>query len=165
VIEKGLVANPDSPELYMLLAEIHQLNKQYKAAIAVYDKLLVKNPALLVALNNYVSIVADFEADPKTLEQAYARAQKLSNSGIAAFLDTVGWISYRVGKLDEAEQHLKQAILKIPENATFHYHLGKIYLAKKDQVNAKLSLEKALLISNKQDKTLASEISKLLNSV
>mgnify|MGYP003883182259 FL=1 len=165
VIEKGLIANPNSPELYMLLAEIHQLNKQYKAAIAVYDQLLAKNPALLVALNNYVSIVADFEADPKALEQAYARAQKLNNSGIAAFLDTVGWISYRVGKLDEAEQHLKQAILKIPDNATFHYHLGKIYLAKKDQVNAKLSLEKALLISNKQDKTLASEISKLLNSV
>jgi len=70
-----------------------------------------------------------------------------------------------VEKLDEAEQQLNEAIAKFPDNATFHYHLGKVYLAKKDQTKAKESLEKALSLSKNQDKALAAEIAALLKTV
>jgi predicted Zn-dependent protease len=165
VIEKGLLVNPGSVELNMLLAEIHQMNKQYKAAMAVYEKILLENPSMLVALNNYVSIVADYESDTSMLDETYVRAQKLKGAGVPLFLDSLGWISYRVNKLDEATQYLKEATTKIPNNATLHYHLGKVYLAKKDQVNARVSLEKALTLSKKQDQALASEIAQLLKNV
>lgn len=164
-IENGITTNPNSIELYMLLAEIHQMNNQHKAAIAVYDKVLLQNPGLLVALNNYISIVADYETDPKVLNDAYARAQKLKGAGIPQFMDSLGWISYRVEKFDEAEQQLSEAINKIPDNATFHYHLGKIYLAKNDPTKAKANLEKALSLSENKDQKLATEIAKLLKSV
>lgn len=165
VIENGLAANPKSEPLYMLLAEVHQMNNQHKAAIAVYDKILQQNSSQLVALNNYVSIVADYETDPKVIADAYTRAQKLKAAGVPQFADSVGWISYRVEKLDEAEQQLNEAIAKFPDNATFHYHLGKVYLAKKDQTKAKESLEKALSLSKNQDKALAAEIAALLKTV
>ena len=164
-IENGLVANPNSVDLYMLLAEIHQLNNQHKAALAVYDKILLQNPSLLVALNNYVSIVADYETDPKVLNDAYTRAQQLKDAGVPQFLDSMGWISYRVEKFDEAVKHLSEAVAKLPDNATFHYHLGKAYLANQDSVKAKASLEKALLLSKNKDQKLTTEISKLLKSV
>lgn len=164
-VEKGISANPNSAELYMLLAEVHQMNKHYKAAMEVYEKVLVSHPELLVALNNYVSIAADYDTDPKVLKQAYERAQKLKGSGIPQFLDTLGWISYRVEKYDEAARLLNEAVAKLPENATFHYHLGKVYLAKQDQVKAKASLEKAQSLSKNQDQTLTQEIAALLKNV
>lgn len=164
-IENGLAANPSSEPLYMLLAEVHQMNQQHKAAIAVYDKILQQNPSQLVALNNYVSVVADYETDSKVLKDAYTRAQKLKAAGVPQFSDSLGWISYRVEKFDEAEQQLNQAISKLPDNATFHYHLGKVYLAKKDLTKAKASLEKALSLSKSQDQTLATEIAELLKTV
>lgn len=164
-IEKGLTANPNSEPLYMLLAEVHQLNQQYKAALAVYDKILQQNANQLVALNNYVSIAADYETDSKVLADAYSRAQKLKATGVPQFADSLGWISYRTEKFDEAEQHLSEAITKMPDVATFHYHLGKVYLAKKDKVKAKASLEKALNLSKNQDQTLATKIADLLKTV
>lgn len=164
-IEKGISANPNSAELYMLLAEVHQMNKHYKAAMEVYEKILVSHPELLVALNNYASIVADYETDPKLLNSAYERAQKLKGSGIPQFLDTVGWIAYRVAKYDEAARLLNEAVAKLPENATFHYHLGKVYLAKNEQVKAKASLEKALSLSKNQDPAFTKEIAALLKNV
>lgn len=162
-IEKGISANPNSAELYMLLAEVHQMNKHYKAAMEVYEKILASHPDLLVALNNYTSIMADYETEPKLLNQAYEHAQKLKGSGIPQFLDTVGWIAYRVGKYDEAARLLNEAVAKLPENATFHYHLGKVYLAQNDQAKAKTSLEKALSLS-KQDPALTKEIAALLKN-
>lgn len=165
VIENGLAAIPNNYSLFMLLAEIHQLNNQHKAAIVIYDKILLQNPNLLVALNNYVSIVADYETDAKVLETAYTRAQKLKAAGVPQFSDSVGWISYRIGKFDEAEQQLTEAIAKLPDIAAFHYHLGKVYLARQEQAKAKVSLEKALLLSKKQDQALSLEIAKLLKSV
>lgn len=164
-IEKGISANPNSVELYMLLAEVHQMHKHYKAAMAVYEKILANHPEQLVALNNYVSIAADYETEPQSLNQAYERAQKLKGSGIPQFLDSLGWISYRVEKYDEAARLLNEAVAKLPDNTTFHYHLGKVYLAKKDQVRAKASLEKALTLSKNQDQALAKEIAALLKNV
>ena len=44
-----------------------------------------------------------------------------------AYLDSLGWVYYRQGKLAEAESALVRAIDKIGQDGTVHDHLGDVY--------------------------------------
>jgi cellulose synthase operon protein C len=162
-IQKGLEIVPNSFDLKMVSAEIHQYEKEYSKAIAVYEELMTTNPDSQVALNNYVSIVADIEKDKAKLEKAYQAAQKLKSTNVPQFMDTLGWISYKVGKYDEAEAALQKAIKAMPQYSIFHLHLGKVYLEKNDKTKAKQSLEKALELDKSTSQT--AEIKELLKAV
>jgi tetratricopeptide (TPR) repeat protein len=164
-LEKGISALPNSFDLQMALAELHMSKQDMPAAIKIYESLLEAHPSSLVAINNYASVIADFDTDKAKLDKAYTLAQKLKTSNVPQFQDTLGWISYRVGKYDEAQAQILQAIRKMPDYAVFHYHLGKVYIAKQDKLKAKESLEKALELSKNQNFSYTSEIKALLKSV
>jgi tetratricopeptide (TPR) repeat protein len=149
----------------MALAEVDQNNQDYASAIATYKRLLKVNPNAIVALNNYVSVLADYETNKGELEQAYQDAQKLKGTNVAQFLDTYGWISFRVGKNDEAIQYLKLAIEKEPLYPVFYYHLGKVYLVQQNKGEARKSFEKALELSKNKNQDYVSEIKTLLKSI
>jgi tetratricopeptide (TPR) repeat protein len=44
-----------------------------------------------------------------------------------AFLDSLGWVYYRQGKLGEAERLLIRAIERVSKDPTVHDHLGDVY--------------------------------------
>ena len=48
--------------------------------------------------------------------------------GNGAYLDSLGWAQYRLGKYTEAEASLKQATEKVPKDSTIQDHLGDVYL-------------------------------------
>jgi cellulose synthase operon protein C len=164
-IEKGLSALPESFDLNMALAEIHQNNQDYSSAVSIYKKLLNINPNAIVVLNNYISVVSDYESDKSKLEQAYQDAKPLKDSAVPQFLDTYGWISFRVGKNEEAIKQLSLAIEKAPEYAVFHYHLGKVYLAEQNKTEAKKSFEKALKFAKSNNQDYVNEIKELLKTI
>lgn len=165
VLNRGLNNLPYSFDLKMLLAELHTLSKDYPEAISVYRDLSKNNPGSMIALNNYISVVADYESDSDKLVEAYNQAQKLKLLNAPQFLDTLGWISYRTGKLDEAINYISQAATKAPKYAVFQYHLGKVYLANGDKDNAKVYLKKALVLSKGIKFEYKEEINKLLKDV
>src|SRR5438046_9407846 len=45
-----------------------------------------------------------------------------------AYLDSLGWVNYRLDKLDEAERNLRQSIERINGDPTVYDHLGDVYL-------------------------------------
>ena len=45
-----------------------------------------------------------------------------------AYLDSLGWVLFRLNKLPEAEETLRQAIEYMSRDATVHDHLGEVYL-------------------------------------
>jgi tetratricopeptide (TPR) repeat protein len=49
-----------------------------------------------------------------------------------SYMDTIGWIYYRLGQLKEAEQYIKKAIAKGEVSAVVYEHLGDIYYAMND---------------------------------
>jgi predicted Zn-dependent protease len=44
-----------------------------------------------------------------------------------AYLDSLGWVYFRLNKLPEAEEKLRQAIEYMSRDATVHDHLGDVY--------------------------------------
>jgi tetratricopeptide (TPR) repeat protein len=46
-----------------------------------------------------------------------------------AYLDSLGWVYYRLNKYEEAEKHLRRALEQTSGDPTVHDHLGDVYSA------------------------------------
>jgi tetratricopeptide (TPR) repeat protein len=98
------------------------------------------------AANNLAILIATFShEDQSKLEAALKLVEGFRESENPYFLDTLGWVHYRLGNATEAILYLEQAIssgLDIPE---LHYHMGMAYLAANEPEKAREHLEKAVV--------------------
>ena len=165
VIKMGLAKVPNSAVLQLSLTALYELSGRYDDAITLYDAMLKQQPTAEVVANNYASLLTDRKTDKKSHEQAYAIAQRFKNSEIPQFKDTLGWAAYRLGKYDEALALMKSVSGKMPNAPIFNYHLGKIYLAKSDKVNAKKEFERVLKATQKNNFEYYDEVSQLVKEL
>ena len=107
----------------------------------------------------------DHRNDQSTLNRAYNLVKPFKLSEVPQFLDTHGWISFRVGKFVEAEKSLKQATDKMPEVAIFHYHLAKVYMAQNNPESAKQALQNAVKYAKNQPFEKLEEATELLKTL
>jgi Flp pilus assembly protein TadD len=87
------------------------------------------------------------------LERALAlieRAVELQPTN-GAYVDSLGWAQYRLGRFEAARESLERAATLSPDNATIHDHLGDVYLALGDQESAKTAYERALQLDDHED--------------
>jgi tetratricopeptide (TPR) repeat protein len=63
--------------------------------------------------------------------------------------DTLAWAYYQKGIYDSAIELLQEAIKKVPENATYRYHLGLAYQRVSKVSLARQNFQQALLIDPK----------------
>jgi tetratricopeptide (TPR) repeat protein len=68
-----------------------------------------------------------------------------------AYIDSLGWVYYRQGKLDLAEKLLTDATRLLPNDATVHEHLGDV-VAKRGDVTRALSLYRVALVLEQESK-------------
>ena len=78
------------------------------------------------------------------LELAKTIAEKLKESDQPVFLDTIGWVYYKLGDSAKAIVYLDQVVEKMPEVNVFNFHLGMAYKLSGDKTQAKIYLEKSL---------------------
>jgi tetratricopeptide (TPR) repeat protein len=94
--------------------------------------------------NNLASLLADYRTDDDSLKRAQSLAERLRQSPVPQFKDTVGWIDYRTGNYKDAVSLLEQAATALPNRANVHYHLGMAYIASGEPTKASAQLELAL---------------------
>ena len=168
-IEQGLKITPNDFGLMLTQASIYEASAKYDNAISVYEKLIVVRPDSDLVANNLASLLLDTRTDKASLERAYQLISKVKVNLMPQFMDTLGWASYKVGKLDEAETALTKASEQMPEEAIFHYHLAKLYLAKNDAIAAKQALQKVIKYSAdaklEQNIAMKDDATKLLQSL
>jgi len=144
VFEQGVEAIPESGTFLMQLGILNTIRADWAKAIDAYQKLLEIAPENQLAVNNLVVLLVETN-DQKELEKAAALVPVLKDSAFPAFLDTYGWTSFKMGKVDEALIALEAAINKegvIPE---MHYHMAMVYIEKGRVEEAKMELEKAVV--------------------
>jgi predicted Zn-dependent protease len=145
VIQAGLKANPGSEELYMLLASAYFTQGQIDRAITAYDGALRLNPRNLLAANNLAVLLVDYKGDPQNLQKAFALSRDFEKAAPhPLFLDTLGWVRFRMGQQEEALRLMKDAVAKSPEVPTLNYHLGMAYHQSGKTAEARAYLSKAL---------------------
>ncbi|MCP9464369.1 MAG: tetratricopeptide repeat protein, partial [Nitrospira sp.] len=118
---------------------------QFDRAIEEYEKILQYNPRSLLAANNLASLLTDHKGDPKSLERALALAQDFETMAPNPyFLDTLGWIHFKLGNSGQAVHFIQQAVAKVPDHPVVNYHLGMAYYKTGKAAEAKTHLQKAV---------------------
>ena len=95
------------------------------------------------------------------LSYAQMARSGMPDSPISA--DTLAWAYYHKGTYGLAVDLLEDAVKRMPQNATFHYHLGLTYQKTNNRTRAKEHLERALQINPKYPQ--AAEIRKALSEL
>jgi len=109
-----------------LRGELYDKSKQYDLAEAEFRKALAADPKDPAILNYLGYMLADRnEKLPEALEMIKT-AVELDPQNYA-YLDSLGWVYFRMGQNTLAEQNLHKAIERSSADATVHDHLGQVY--------------------------------------
>jgi predicted Zn-dependent protease len=144
VLRQGAAALPGNDRIALVLADsLSQLGRPGEA-IAVYTQVLERNPSLDTAANNLAALIADFQyADPEALRLALRVAERFQGASDPAWIDTLGWVHYRLGNVPEAVSLLRRAVAVGPVSPQMRYHYGAALIRANMKEQAKLELRAA----------------------
>ncbi len=152
---------PFSAKALYFLAVIYERQGQRKMAIESLEHALdlIQSPDII----NYLAYL--YAKEGIKLQKAKSLAEKAVSlkPDEPAFADTLGWIYYKLGDLDNALKYLLQAGVK--EDPEVYYHLGKVYYEKGDYAKAKSYLELALDWANSDDYRIREDILAILDKI
>jgi len=133
-----------SLKIPMKLAALYETEGNHEKAISLYREVNTQNPDNLVVINNLASMLSDYGNGSSDLEDAKTLIIKLEESNQPIFLDTIGWVYYKLGDSKKAIEFLSDVVEKAPQINIFNYHLGMAYKLSGDKEKAKIYLEKSL---------------------
>lgn len=124
--EKLSVSDEDKEGVLFARGAMYEKQKKYDLSEAEFRKILQANPDNAGALNYLGYTFADRGVN---LQEALQMIQKAleKDPGNGAYLDSLGWVYYKLDRLTEAEAQLKLAVDKAPNDPTVHDHLGDVY--------------------------------------
>ncbi len=145
ILKEGLAANETSEELHMLLASVLANQGRIDEAIAAYGMVLRTNPHNVFSANNLAALLADYKGDAASLERAFALSRDFENDiPHPLFLDTLGWVRFKMGQQEDALRLFKQALAKAPSLPALNYHLGTALYQSGHKEEARVYFSKAL---------------------
>jgi predicted Zn-dependent protease len=106
----GLQTLPDSKDLRMLRAMLARHLKSYEEAEVELDDLLREQPNNLQLRNELALSLAEQQDDNKKKRAFEIAAQNVqANKNSPDFIATFGWVNYRLGQMEKAEQFISAA--------------------------------------------------------
>ena len=142
ILKKGISENKKDLKTRFLLSSIYDKTGETDNAIKIYDDILAIDDNNILAINNLAALLSE-QSDKGSIERALKLSDKIKAVEQPAIKDTVGWVYYKAGRLDEAMRKLTEAVTESPENIVFNYHLGMTYYKSGDKIEARKYLEKA----------------------
>jgi tetratricopeptide (TPR) repeat protein len=142
VLQQALLQYPD--DLNLLYTRAMQAEKRNDLAQMEKDlRLIIKrDPENAMALNALGYTLSDRTTRYAEAKVLIEQAHKL-NPEDPAVLDSLGWVNYRLGNLDEAERLLRMALERFPDQEVAA-HLGEVLWANGKQREARQIWEKFL---------------------
>jgi len=122
-----LSSKPEDKEyVWFLRGSTFEREKRYAEAEEQFKKVLASDPEHASALNYLGYMLAD---QNMKLEEALGYIKRAVDLDPAngAYLDSLGWAYFRLGKYELAEDNLVKASQKINTDPTVHDHLGDLY--------------------------------------
>jgi tetratricopeptide (TPR) repeat protein len=140
---QGIAATHDAG-LYVDLALFLDESHRYDDAVAAYEEGLQRNPGSPLLANNLAMTLVTRDATAAAVTRAEALVSTFANSEDAAYLDTVGWVHYKAGRLADAESQLARAVAKRPEAPLLRYHYAQVLADRGSVDQARSQLDEAL---------------------
>jgi tetratricopeptide (TPR) repeat protein len=122
-----LSTKPDDKEyIYFLRGSTYEREKKYDEAEAEFKKVLAVNPQSAVTLNYLGYMNADRGVQLEESLNQIKEAVSLDPTN-GAYLDSLGWAYFKLGKYDLAEESLNKASLRMGSDPTVQDHLGDLF--------------------------------------
>ena len=124
--EKLSTRNEQKEYVIFLQGAVYERQKKYDQAEQMFRQVLTQDPNNTMTLNYLGYMLADRNV---RLEEALTLIKKalVLDPQNGAYLDSLGWAYFRLGNYDQAEENLRKAADKTPNDATIQDHLGELY--------------------------------------
>jgi tetratricopeptide (TPR) repeat protein len=125
--EKLSTTDEEKVEVFFMRGALMERQKKYDASEEAFRKALALDPDHAGTLNYLGYMLADRNV---RLDEAYKMIQKAVDLApeSGAYLDSLGWVYFRQGKLTEAERILVKAVDLTGQDPTVRDHLGDVYM-------------------------------------
>lgn len=142
---------------YFMLGALQERQKKYKKAARTFKKVINFNSKHASALNYLGYMWADRGVRLNESLGLIKRAVAIEpNNG--AFLDSLGWVYFKMGKIEQAEAYLVQALGRVRRDPTIYEHLGDLYYQKGAYLKAHTAWKRS--ISYGQDEEEIQKVAK-----
>ena len=150
VLDEARANFDQNEQVHFLQGALYESQDEYENAEDAFRKALeidAANPAVL----NYLGYML---ADNGTkLDEALEMVQQAVEADPinGAYLDSLGWVYFRLEQLELAEQYLKRAALFSSSDPTIHEHLGDVFLQAGRTDEAKAAYERSLELAEEEE--------------
>jgi tetratricopeptide (TPR) repeat protein len=160
VLEKALAIEPGSNEIRFHQATVLERIGRLAESEALFEALIASEPDNAAALNylGYMRIERGTEVGGGL--ELVRRALRIdANNG--AYVDSLGWGLFKMGRLAEAAEVLERASRLMPNDATVLEHLGDSFRALGDLDRARDAYRRALALGPDSPGALAAKLAGL----
>jgi tetratricopeptide (TPR) repeat protein len=116
----------DKTYLFFLRGELAERQKQMDRAEQYFQQALDLDPANAMTLNYMGYMWADKGIKLPEALKAVKKAVEIEPMN-GAYLDSLGWVYFKMGEYELAEDNLRQAVNRTQTDPTVHMHLGDLY--------------------------------------
>jgi len=134
-LERALQIHADDMNTISTLALIYDALKQWEDSDRLYEQALKLDPNNHLILNNYGYSLANRNDQLNRAKEFTQRALEQQPKN-PSYLDTMGWIYFRLGQYEEARNYILQAVETGDVSAEVNEHLGDIYFKMNDKQRA-----------------------------
>ncbi len=119
----------DKTNTAFMRGAMFEKQKKFDKAESEFRKVLEGDPDNTSALNYLGYMLVDRNV---RVQEAYEMIKKAveKEPSNGAYLDSLGWAYFRLDKLDEAENYLKQALEQTKRDPAVHDHIAEVYAKK-----------------------------------
>lgn len=132
----------DSLKIRFAIGSYFETQKKYSEAVTIFEEILKADSMQHQALNYLGYMLADRGERLDYARTLIEKALSMQPSN-AAYLDSYGWVYYKLGMFEEALKHLEKAAGMVSD-ATVFDHLGDTYKAVNADDKARLWWQRAL---------------------
>ncbi len=155
VLKEALLKHPNDERLLFNLGLVLHDRERESEALAVMEQIVTINPRNGDALNYVAYSLGDANTDLIRAEQLAKQALELRPSD-GLYLDTLGWVQFRMGKLADAEETLAKAVNLSGDDIVVIEHYLEVLLARDERAKAvgimKAVMDRKLSAKDAQDK-------------
>ena len=155
-----LSINPNYRSAKHAMAMMYEEMNNFLRSDSLFQDIIKQNKDDAIGQNDYAYIIAEREiVNEEDLFYALNLAKNALNiePENVAFLDTVGWIYYKLGNYNKAFEYIHKSLTIDEENLVILEHLGDVYI-KLNKSSEALKIYKRILKRDKKNKLIMEKI-------